>query len=70
MNNMKNLKLLALVLLTTMVALTACKKDEPDPDAGKAKITSLAISPQSALKYGDVVTLSGTFSDEDRKSVV
>lgn len=64
MNNMKNLKLLALVLLTTMVALTACKKDEPDPDAGKAKITSLAISPQSALKYGDVVTLSGTFSDE------
>ena len=62
---MKNLKFLALVLLTTMVAFSACKKDEePDPNAGKAKITGLAITPQSGLKFGDVVTLSGNFSDE------
>jgi hypothetical protein len=48
-----------------MLAFTACQKDEdPDPDAGKAKINSLAITPQSNLKYGDVVTLSGNFSDE------
>jgi hypothetical protein len=62
---MRNLKYLALVLLTSMLAFSACKKDEkPDPDAGKAKITDLAITPQTSLKYGDVVTLSGTFSDE------
>ena len=48
-----------------MVAFSACKKDEePDPNAGKAKITGLAITPQSGLKFGDVVTLSGNFSDE------
>jgi len=62
---MRNLKYLALVLLTTMLAFSACKKDkEPDPNAGKAKITGLAINPQASLKYGDVVTLSGTFSDD------
>lgn len=62
---MRNLKYLALVLVTTMLAFSACKKDEePDPNAGKAKITDLAITPQSGLKYGDVVTLSGNFSDE------
>lgn len=62
--HMRNLKFLALLLLTTMLAFSACKKDEPDPDAGKAKITNLAITPQSGLKFGDVVTLSGNFSDE------
>ena len=62
---MRNLKYLALVLLTIMLAFSACKKDkEPDPNAGKAKITGLAINPQASLKYGDVVTLSGTFSDD------
>jgi hypothetical protein len=61
---MRNLKYLALVLLTTMLAFSACKKDPaPDPNAGKAKITDLAITPQTSLKYGDVVALSGTFSD-------
>jgi hypothetical protein len=61
---MRNLKYLVLVLLTTMLVFSACKKDDkPDPDAGKAKITDLSITPQSSLKYGDVVTLSGTFSD-------
>ena len=62
---MRNLKYLALVLLTSMLVFSACKKDEePDPNAGKAKITNLAITPQASLKYGDVVTLSGTFSDD------
>jgi hypothetical protein len=62
---MRKLKYLALVLLTTMLAFSACKKDkEPDPNAGKATITDLSITPQSSLKYGDVVTLAGTFSDE------
>lgn len=62
---MRNLKYLALVLLTTMLAFSACKKDkETDPNAGKATITDLSITPQSSLKYGDVVTLAGTFSDE------
>ncbi len=61
---MKNLKYLALMLLTIMLSFTACKKDEPDPDAGKAKITNLAINPQSSLKFGDVVTLTGNFTDE------
>ena len=61
---MRNLKFLALVLLTTMVAFSACKKEEPDPNAGKAKITDLAITPQSSLKFGDVVTLTGVFSDD------
>ena len=62
---MRNLKYLALMLLTTMLVFSACKKDaETDPNAGKAKITNLAITPQASLKYGDVVTLSGTFSDD------
>jgi hypothetical protein len=62
---MKNLKLLALMLLTIVLVISACKKDEePDPNAGKAKITDLAITPEASLKYGDVVTLSGAFSDE------
>ena len=61
---MRNLKYLALMLVTTMLAFSACKKDEPDPNAGKAKITDLAITPQSGLQYGDIVTLSGSFSDE------
>ncbi len=62
---MRNLKYLALVLLTIMLAFSACKKDkEPDPNAGKATISDLAITPQSSLKFGDVITLSGSFSDE------
>jgi hypothetical protein len=44
---------------------TSCKNDdEPaDPNAGKAKI-ELQVTPDSNLKYGDVVTLSGSFSDD------
>jgi hypothetical protein len=61
---MRKLKYLTLVLLTIMLAFSACKKDPvPDPNAGKATITGLAITPQTSLKYGDVVALSGTFSD-------
>jgi hypothetical protein len=44
---------------------TSCKNDdEPaDPNAGKAKI-ELQVTPDSNLKNGDVVTLSGSFSDD------
>lgn len=57
---------LSLVLLTVMLGIyTSCKNDdEPaDPNAGKAKI-DLQVTPDSNLKYGDVVTLSGSFSDD------
>lgn len=57
---------LSLVLLTVMLGIfTSCKNDdEPaDPNAGKAKI-ELQVTPDSNLKYGDVVTLSGSFSDD------
>ncbi|MHB9142902.1 MAG: hypothetical protein ACYC25_13590, partial [Paludibacter sp.] len=62
----KNFKYFAFALLTTMFAVfTACKTQDPiDPNAGKAKIENLKISPESTLKYGDVVTLTGDVSDE------
>jgi hypothetical protein len=63
---MRKIMYLALMLVFTMIAVfTACKKDDPeDPNAGKAQITDLAISPATGLEYGDIVTLSGAFSDE------
>ncbi|MFY9150502.1 MAG: hypothetical protein WAO52_00680 [Prolixibacteraceae bacterium] len=62
----KNLKYLALVLLTVMLGVyTSCKSDEDpvDPNAGKAKIENLKVTPEASLKYGDAVTLTGNFSD-------
>jgi hypothetical protein len=63
---MRKLLYPALLLAITVIAvLTACEKDDPvDPNAGKAEITDLAITPQADLKYGDVVNLTGSFSDE------
>jgi len=63
----KNFKYLAFALLMTFLAVfTACKTDPPvDPNAGKAKIENLKVSPDSNLKYGDVVTLSGDISDDN-----
>ena len=63
---MRKIMYLALMLVISMIAVfTACEKDDPaDPDSGKAKITDLAISPATGLQYGDIVTLSGSFSDE------
>lgn len=63
---MRKFNYLALMLvITTLAVFTACEKDDPvDPDAGKAKITDLAITPETGLQYGDIVTLSGSFSDE------
>ena len=34
------------------------------PMPGKLQITDLAITPETGLQYGDIVTLSGSFSDE------
>ncbi len=44
---MKKITFLALMLVISMVAVfTACKKDDtPDPNAGKATITDLAVTP-------------------------
>ncbi|HLN72294.1 MAG TPA: hypothetical protein VK205_03310 [Prolixibacteraceae bacterium] len=58
---------LSIVLLTLMLGIySSCKKDDNpvDPNAGKAKIESLQVTPDSNLKYGDAVTLSGNFSDD------
>lgn len=63
----KNFKYLTLVFLTLMLGVyTSCKEDEDpvDPNAGKAKIENLKVTPDANLKYGDAVTLTGTFSDE------
>ena len=62
----KQFKYLALALLTAMLgAFTSCKTDDPvDPNAGKAKIENLKVTPDSNLKYGDEVKLTGNFSDE------
>ncbi len=63
---MRKINYLALMLVITLIAVfTACKKDDPaDPNAGKATITDLAVTPETGLQYGDIVTLSGSFSDE------
>ena len=63
---MRKITYLAFMLVISMIAVfTACKKDDSaDPNAGKAKITDLAVTPETGLQYGDIVTLSGTFSDE------
>lgn len=62
----KNFKYFVFALLTTMLAVfSACKTEDPaDPNAGKAKIDNLTVSPENNLKYGDVVTLSGSLSDD------
>src|SRR5512133_332781 len=63
---MSKMKYLAPIIVIALIAVfAACKKDDPvDPNSGKATITNLAVSPETGLKYGDIVTLSGTFSDE------
>ena len=63
---MRKITYLALMLVLTMIAVfTACKKDDTtDPNSGKATITDLAVSPETGLQYGDIVTLSGSFSDK------
>ena len=63
----KNIQYLTLVLLTIMLGVySSCKNDDDpvDPNAGKAKIENLQISPSTNLKYGDVITLTGNISDE------
>jgi hypothetical protein len=48
-----------------VAALAACSKDEPvDPDAGKAKIENVSVSPTDNLKYGDPITIAADLSDE------
>ena len=57
--------LMLLLLATTLPVFTGCDPDEIDPNAGKAKIEDLAITPDASLKYGDVVAVTGNFSDEN-----
>ncbi|MDR2562662.1 MAG: hypothetical protein LBC98_01825 [Prevotellaceae bacterium] len=49
-------------LVCTLFA--ACKKDNAEPSAGdKPLIENLTLTPNSAIAYGDAVTLSGKLSD-------
>ena len=63
---MKNLKKIMMLLPAVIFIFAACGEDEKpvDPNAGKAKIENLKLSPSSGLKYGDIVTLTGVLSDE------
>ena len=62
---MKKLLKMLLLLPAVMLTFSACDEtEEPNGSDGKAKIENLAISPNSNLKYGDVVTLTGSLSDE------
>ncbi len=63
---MRKIKYPFIMMLIIMVAVfTACEKDDPaDPSAGKAQIDNLAITPASGLEYGDIVKLTGSFSDQ------
>ena len=62
-------KVISSLFLVSLFGLffTSCKKDptpeEPTGD-GKPVIANLAVSPNASVKYGDVVTLSGKFTDE------
>jgi len=62
-------KVISSVLLLTLLGLSfqSCKKDpkedEPTGD-GKPKIENLAATPSASVKYGDVVTLTGKFTDD------
>jgi hypothetical protein len=64
---MKNLKTMKwLLCVAVMAVFSACSKDEPNDEPtgeGKAKIENFSISPTANLKYGDVVTLAATLSD-------
>lgn len=57
--------LMLLLLATTLPVFTGCDPEEVDPNAGKAKIEDLAITPEASLKYGDAVTLTGNISDDN-----
>lgn len=56
-----------MVLSAAVLFLTGCSKSDDNPDNGssdnKAVISNLVLSPSSNLKYGDVVSLIGTLSD-------
>ena len=54
-----------LLLSTALLVFSACSEtDDSISTDGNAKIENLAITPASGFKYGDVVTLTGTLSDE------
>ena len=62
-------KVISSVLLLTLLgwSFQSCKDKDPEPPKppagdGKPKIENLAVSPAS-VKYGDVVTLTGKFTD-------
>jgi len=63
---MKKLSKTVLWLSAAIIMFSACsKKDDPENSTGgKATIDNLALSPTSGLTYGDVVSLTGTLSDD------
>ena len=63
---MKNFKKIMMLLPAVIFIFSACSKDDEkvDPNAGKAKIVNLKLTPESGLKYGELVTLTASLSDE------
>lgn len=64
---MKNVIKTVLLLSLLCSFFASCKKDKEDetPSGGdKPTIASLAAAPNSSVSYGDVVALTGSFSDE------
>lgn len=61
----KQILFLASLMTVSLILFTSCKDDEPiDTNAGKPKVENLTLTPDGNLKYGDVVNISATFSDE------
>ena len=61
---MKKLTIIMSWLLVATLVLSACSKEESTPAGTKATIDNLTVSPTSNLTYGDVISLTGTLSDE------
>ena len=60
-------KVISSVLLICLFGsgFMSCKNNNDDPTGdGKPKIENLAVTPSASVKYGDVVALTGKFTDE------
>lgn len=61
----KQVLFFASLVIISLMLFTSCKEDPIiDPNAGKPKVENLTFTPESNLKYGDVVKVSAGFSDE------